>query len=403
MRRAKYRYKPYVCRRQKKHNEPARITQKTFLSDEHTYQPRHPLAHQQDSIRFLHYQQEKRAQGTIIHLKMGLGKTFIVLRFFHELLYSFEAFRLLFVTKHDIVEHINEEVRMELSGRIRQTVQVKSYRDIQYGSVKNSCDILVLDECHNVYQKKKLIYALALIPRSFVVLLTGSAGSKREMQKQWEVLVDIKDIASTAIVYRIDVKLLENVVKTANEHNVYLEMSVSQKAYYETQVAAFKCSKRIMKVNAMRSLRKNLSTWKIAYVTGVLRDAMHKGLKIVVFSEFSSVLLQLRLALPQTGVIACDGTIPPKQRQKQLIEFRHNDKNHILLASTILFSHGIDLGFCHGLVHMEPPWQGHTQRQSNARIERIGQVSSQQILFVLYKNTLETKLLSSNKQQVFDL
>jgi SNF2 family DNA or RNA helicase len=415
MRRAKYRYKPYVCHRRRQQKQSNRLLKDPQPSshviftqideDESTYKPRNPLPHQKYAMCFLHDQHEnKKARGTIVHLKMGLGKTFIVLRFFLELLHRFKAFRLLFVTKHDIVAHIKEEVKIEMNSCLRSTVQVKSYREIQYGSCDNSCDILVLDESHDIYQKKKLTCALTLIPRSFVVLLTGSAGSKREVQQQWETLVDTKDTASTAVVYRIDVKLLENVVKTANEHNVCLQMTASQEVYYEKQVAAFKCCKQgIMKVNAMRSLRKNLSTFKIAYVTGVLQDAICKGLKIVVFSEFASVLLQLRLALPQRGVVACDGTVQSKQRQKQLREFRNNDNNHILVASTSLFSHGVDLGFCHGLVHMEPPWQGHTQRQTNARIERLGQVSAQKILFVLFQNTLETKLLASNKQAVFDI
>jgi SNF2 family DNA or RNA helicase len=404
--RRRYRYKPYICYRPKKEIEELRFLQKPEMScvdDDDVNESRNPLPHQEDVIRFLHYQQNKKAQGTIIDLKMGLGKTFIVLRFFKEMLYGFKAFKLLFITKHDILEHINEEVKITLNNCIRSTVQVKSYREIQkQGFENNSCDILVLDESHDIYQKKKLTHALGLIPRSFVVLLTGSAGSQREVQKQWEMLVDIQAITSDAIVYHANVKLLENVIKTANEYNIRLEMNESQRVYYETEVIKLKSSKKIMKVNNMRSLRKQLSVWKIPYVRNILKDAISNRLKIVVFSEFSSVLLQLRLALPQTGVVICDGSVQANQRHKRLQEFRKID-NYILIASTNLFSHGIDLGFCNGLVYMEPPWKAFIQRQTNARIERLGQVSDQKILFVIFNNTLETKLLVSNKQPVFDI
>jgi len=391
--RYKFRYQPYVIKRVKKQKSRQPIVL--------IYGTRIPFPHQTEAINFLSEKYSICCPGTILNIKMGLGKTFIVLRFFMDMLNKHNHLRLLFVTKHDIVDHIKNELNMEINGYFRRSVLVKSYREINY---YDTCDILVMDESHSVYNRKKVTETLALIPRRFSILLTGSAGSNREVKNQWKKLVDINDTYSTEIVFSLDDKLVENVVKSANEYNILLELTSSQQAYYQQKIETFKqCQQGIMKLNTMKKIRSKLSSWKIDYVTNVLKDAMNNCLKIVVFSEFASVLLQLRLALPEKGVVACDGTVQFKTRQKQLIDFREKDTNFILITSTNLFSHGVDLGFCHGLVHMEPPWQGYTQKQTNARIERIGQVSAQKILFVLFNNTLETKLLSMNQQVVLQI
>lgn len=391
--RYKFRYRPYVIKRVKKQKSRQPIVL--------IYGTRIPFPHQTEAINFLSEKYSICCPGTILNIKMGMGKTFIVLRFFMDMLKKHNHLRLLFVTKHDIVDHIKNELNMEINGYFRRSVLVKSYREINY---HDTCDILVVDESHSVYNRKKVTETLALIPRRFSILLTGSAGSNREVKNQWKKLVDINDTYSTEIVFTLDDKLVENVVKSANEYNILLELTSSQQAYYQQKIETFKqCQQGIMKLNTMKKIRSKLSSWKIDYVTNVLKDAMNNCLKIVVFSEFASVLLQLRLALPEKGVVACDGTVQFKTRQKQLIDFREKDTNFILITSTNLFSHGVDLGFCHGLVHMEPPWQGYTQKQTNARIERIGQVSAQKILFVLFNNTLETKLLSMNQQVVLQI
>jgi hypothetical protein len=307
---------------------------------------------------------------------------------------------LLFVTKHDVVPHIQAELLKELYPYGRPWTVVMSYKDIlkQKLDVVPSYDIVVFDESHDVFKKPKLVKQLKrYVYNNFVVLLTGSAGSLREIQRQWTSLVAEGD----PIVFSALPEHLQSVVKNAHEHVVQLELSEFQKRVYEKQKQVVTASiKNIDKVNGMVTLRRKLSSWKLPYVREVLVDAIVNKLKVVVFSEFAANLVELRLSLPSDTIVVCDGSVGPKQRRMALDEFNLNTSKHVLIASSKLLAHGVDLGHCHGLIHMEPPWLRHTQQQTNARIARIGQVKIQKILFVLFQDTLETKLFNSNNHHI---
>jgi superfamily II DNA or RNA helicase len=358
------------------------------------------LLHQRVAIEFLTKCLSDNKPGVLVDIPMGHGKTLIVLRMFLERFNACQVISLLFVTKQDVVAHIREELEKEQFPS-QYLVVVKSYKDILKQKPNTttttavpSYDMVVFDESHDVFKKSRLVEQLRrYVHKNFVILLTGSAGSQREIQKQWNVLVS----EGEPIVFRARPEHLKRVVKNANEYTIQLQLTESQQLDYENQKQVIKqSSKSIEKVNCMRTLRKKLSYWKLEYVRTILVDAIFKKLKIAVFSEFANILVELRLLLPSKSIVVCDGSVSPRQRRIALKEFSSDTAKHVLIASSKLLSHGVDLGYCNGLIHLEPPWLRHTQQQTNARIVRIGQVTTQEILFLLFRDTMEIKLLASN-------
>ena len=327
---------------------------------------------------------------------MGLGKTRIAL----ELVQIFgPGSRLLFVTPVAVVPHINAEIQQFLPDHRHASVTVTSYTGLQ---IDVSTDVLVIDECHAMYNKKQLVGRLSKITRRFCVLLTGSAGSTHEIKAMWDKLV----LSPTPpLVFRYDPPPLRPpIIQPAQEHIVSLQMPSQMTEQYNSFVQDIRDAKGLQSVNRMLALRKWLATRKIPEVLRILNTSLmtRRSSKFVVFSSFNSVLLELQLSLgPQA--VCVTGTVNANRRNILLSTFRDDVSKHVLLASLNLFSHGIDLGFCHGLLHVDPPWTRVSQLQTNARIARIGQVADQEIVFLVWANSLESRLVEANKLALIDI
>jgi SNF2 family DNA or RNA helicase len=261
-----------------------------------------------------------------------------------------------------------------------------------------SADIIVLDESHEIYTKKKIISnCQEKFKNAFKILLSGSTGSHREQQLQWNNLV-CKE--SEIIIFKSD--KLSNVVNNVDEQILSFDMTETESTMYTLKKNKIQSlSKGLEIMHSMRSLREWLASLKVKHLVLLLNRALKEtDEKIVVFSNFNSILQSLRLELP-ADKIANAYASTPKKREHEIQLFKADKR--ILLVSTNLSSHGLDLGHSKFLVHVEPPWTGVTQKQANARIVRIGQKENQEIFVLVMKETLESKLLASNLQKVLEI
>ena len=320
-------------------------------------------------------------------LLMGLGKTRIAIESAVRALdVERRRTRVVFVTRPDVCAHIREEIARYTDDDSNVEFEVFSYTSVPSPYY---CDWLVVDECHDVYKKKVVMARLATVSRSFVVLLTGSSGSSRELARQFHALVG----PGQPLVFRSDTAA--SVVVPARQTTMSIVLGQGQRESYNQKVEAVKsASGGVARTNMMRSLREFLSNEKVPSIGVALKSCSLR--KVVLFSAFRSTLLLLRLTLPKQQTVWCDGTVSQSRRRAALTTFRSDSSKRFLVLSLGLFSHGVDLGYCNGLVLCEPPWSGAEHRQTLCRLQRIGQANNQEILLVVCDDTLEAKLLASN-------
>jgi SNF2 family DNA or RNA helicase len=352
--------------------------------------------YQEDAISFLKRKFEQKLKGAIVDIPMGFGKTLIVLFFFRIISESCSReakLTMLFLTKQDIVAHIKNEIKKYVPYSLQNLIIVKPYSN-QY----EFADIIVVDESHEIFNKKKFTSNIQTIFKdAFTVLLSGSTGSTREVKLQWTNLVCTE---SEPVIFKSD--KLSNVVNVVKEQVLQFDMTETEHIKYNEKKNKIKSLSNGLEImHSMKNLREWLAELKVKHLIVLLQRALKEtDEKIVVFSSFNSILQALRLELPVNEVASMYAS-NPKKRAKEMELFKVCKR--ILLVSTNLGSHGIDLGFVKFLIHVEPPWKGVTQCQANSRIMRIGQKANQEIFVLVMKQTLESKLLASNLQSVLEI
>ncbi len=98
--------------------------------------------------------------------------------------------------------------------------------------------------------------------------------------------------------------------------------------------------------------------------------------KIIVFAVFNHTIEYLRARFAKHGVntIVINGSLNGQERRENLVEFRDNPLNKVLIASEV-GSEGLDMQFCDALVNYDLPWNPMVVEQRIGRIDRIGQKS----------------------------
>lgn len=98
--------------------------------------------------------------------------------------------------------------------------------------------------------------------------------------------------------------------------------------------------------------------------------------KLIVFAVFNHTIEYLRERFAKHGVstIVINGSLNGQERRENLVEFRDNPLNKVLIASEV-GSEGLDMQFCDALVNYDLPWNPMVVEQRIGRIDRIGQKS----------------------------
>jgi superfamily II DNA or RNA helicase len=123
-----------------------------------------------------------------------------------------------------------------------------------------------------------------------------------------------------------------------------------------------------------------------------LRD---EGNKALVFSQFTSVLDELRRRLDQAGLrlFRLDGSTPRKQRDSAIAAFQHTDEPAIFLISLKAGGVGINLTAADYVFLLDPWWNPAVESQAIDRAHRIGRVGSVLAYRLITRGTIEEKML----------
>ncbi|MBE6778676.1 MAG: hypothetical protein E7541_04730 [Ruminococcaceae bacterium] len=126
----------------------------------------------------------------------------------------------------------------------------------------------------------------------------------------------------------------------------------------------------------------------------LLRQAADGGHKVLLFSQFTSMLELIRQRLEQEGIsyYLLQGSTPAPQRAA-LVDAFNTDATAVFLISLKAGGTGLNLVGADMVIHYDPWWNRSVQNQATDRAHRIGQKNPVQVVRLVTRDTVEEKIL----------
>ena len=132
----------------------------------------------------------------------------------------------------------------------------------------------------------------------------------------------------------------------------------------------------------------------------LLQHAIEEGHKILVFSQFTSILSNIarRLEGEKIAFSYLDGSIPAKKRMTIVEDFNNGD-NSVFLISLKAGGTGLNLTSADIVVHFDPWWNPAVENQATDRAHRIGQENVVEVIKLVSRGTIEEKIVKLQKDK----
>jgi len=128
--------------------------------------------------------------------------------------------------------------------------------------------------------------------------------------------------------------------------------------------------------------------------TRLLHQCLDGGLKVVVFSQFTSMLdiIEAWLTEEKIDFAGLRGSVAAKERSKRIKRFNTVKKCRVCCASLLAGGTGIDLTGAQVVIHYDRWWNPAKEEQATARVHRMGQRHPVQVYKLVTVGTLEEKI-----------
>ena len=125
----------------------------------------------------------------------------------------------------------------------------------------------------------------------------------------------------------------------------------------------------------------------------LIRSAMEGEHRILLFSQFTSMLDLLKERLGQEGIAYYEitGATPKKERMRLVSEFNNGDVP-LFLISLRAGGTGLNLTGADIVIHYDPWWNAAAQNQATDRAHRIGQQKPVTVFKLIAKDSIEEKI-----------
>jgi len=141
------------------------------------------------------------------------------------------------------------------------------------------------------------------------------------------------------------------------------------------------------------------SSAKRASFLELLEEAIDGGHRILVFSQFVSILSLLKEDLEQQDIDYCylDGST--RNRMAQVDRFQDNDDIPLFLISLKAGGTGLNLTGADTVIHFDPWWNPATEAQATDRAHRIGQTKVVTSYKLIVADSVEEKVLQMQNRK----
>lgn len=145
---------------------------------------------------------------------------------------------------------------------------------------------------------------------------------------------------------------------------------------------------------------------KTEMLMDILSTALPEGRRVLVFSQFTSMLHLIGKRLEEEGIgyLYLDGDTPPEERQNLSDRFNGGEGN-VFLVSLKAGGTGLNLTGADTVIHYDPWWNPAAEDQATGRAHRIGQTRTVQVIRLITHDSIEEKVLamSEEKRRIFEI
>ena len=139
---------------------------------------------------------------------------------------------------------------------------------------------------------------------------------------------------------------------------------------------------------------------KSAMCIDLIHNAVAGGHKVLLFSQFTSMLENLQAKLKEEGIsyYVLTGATPKEQRLKLVEDFNHDETN-VFCISLKAGGTGLNLTAADIVIHFDPWWNLAVQNQATDRAHRIGQTNVVNVYKLIMKDTIEENILKLQERK----
>jgi hypothetical protein len=139
---------------------------------------------------------------------------------------------------------------------------------------------------------------------------------------------------------------------------------------------------------------------KMELLDEVITEARSGGHRILLFSQFTSMLQLIRDHLVSEGIppFYLDGNTPTQERGRMVSAFNEGEKE-VFLISLKAGGTGLNLTGADTVIHFDPWWNPAVEDQATDRAYRIGQDKVVQVIKLITHGTIEEKILSLQQKK----
>lgn len=156
------------------------------------------------------------------------------------------------------------------------------------------------------------------------------------------------------------------------------------------------CDPRLVEQMAEASASSKLEAFR-----ELLAEAIDDGHRLLVFSQFTSLLALLRDELERQEIAFCylDGSTPQKQRQAEVDRYNNTPEIPVFLISLKAGGTGLNLTGADTVVHFDPWWNPAAEAQATDRAHRIGQTKVVTSYKLICTGTVEEKVMMLQEEK----
>ncbi len=160
------------------------------------------------------------------------------------------------------------------------------------------------------------------------------------------------------------------------------------------------CDPRIMKLERAKNVTESA---KLDMLLSMLDEMLNEGRKVLLFSQFTSMLALIEAAISARGFRYSLLTGQTKDRETAINRFQDGDAQ-VFLISLKAGGTGLNLTAADTVIHYDPWWNPAVEQQATDRAYRIGQDKPVFVYKLLTEDTVEEKILKlqEKKQSLAD-
>lgn len=155
------------------------------------------------------------------------------------------------------------------------------------------------------------------------------------------------------------------------------------------------CDPRLVKLTSAKEIAKQgqAASAKLALLMETLEELLDEGRRILLFSQFTSMLALIEAALAERRIPYAKLTGQTRDRETPIRDFQEG-RVPLFLISLKAGGTGLNLTAADTVIHYDPWWNPAVEEQATARAHRIGQDKPVFVFKLMTKGTVEEKILA---------